>query len=85
MNNWKIKRFALFTGPEYEVSLGLGGYVHSTNTLAQMKKWVAKNIENKNICFEEWQIADLKKGEIIFDCANGNEFVKEVFRDYYAN
>ena len=80
MKDWKIKRFCLFTGAEYEASLGLGGYEHSTDTLAQMKKWLLDNITNDDYCFEEWQVDDLKKGETVLCELDDNEFVKTLFQ-----
>ena len=80
MKNWEIKRFCFFTSPEYEESMGLGGLEHSTNTLAQMKKWLLKNISNDEIVYEWWQIDDLKKGLTVMTHDDPNPFVETLFQ-----
>ena len=69
MKNWKVKRFCFFGDPQYEASLGLKSLVHSTNTLAEMKKWIEKNKNNKEYEyeFEVWQVDDLKKCKTVLN------------------
>jgi len=61
-----LKRFALFTGAEYETPLGLRGYVISYSALKPLKNFILKHIKYNDICFEEWQVDDMKMEKILF-------------------
>jgi len=66
----KIKRFALFTGAQYECSLGFSGYDTSFDTLPEMKDFILE-IMLKNdpyiYCLEEWEVDDIREGKVLYE------------------
>ena len=65
----KVKRFVLFTGAQYECSLGLSGYETSFDTLNEAKDFVLEVLNNHDdeTCMEEWEVDDMETAKTLYE------------------